>query len=62
MDDFFNTRPLTGVTSMAKKYVDESWDFGAADTKTYTHCSHSYPAMMIPRVAGRLIDKYGWEY
>jgi site-specific DNA-methyltransferase (cytosine-N4-specific) len=44
---------------MGEKYIDESWDFGKADTKIYTHCFHSYPAMMIPQVAGRLIDKYG---
>lgn len=42
-----------------KKYVDESWDFRRSDTKTYTHCFHSYPAMMIPQVAGRLLEKYG---
>lgn len=42
-----------------RKYVDESWDFRRSDTKTYTHCFHSYPAMMIPQVAGRLLDKYG---
>lgn len=46
---------------MGRKYIDESWDFRTADTKTYTHCFHSYPAMMIPQVAGRLIDKYGEE-
>ncbi|MFN2452884.1 MAG: DNA methyltransferase [Pyrinomonadaceae bacterium] len=42
-----------------KKYTDESWDFRRSDTKTYTHCFHSYPAMMIPQVAGRLLEKYG---
>lgn len=42
-----------------KKYVDESWDFRRSDTKTYTHCFHSYPAMMIPQIAGRLLEKYG---
>lgn len=42
-----------------KKYIDESWDFRRSDTKTYTHCFHSYPAMMIPQVAGRLLEKYG---
>lgn len=42
-----------------RKYVDESWDFRRSDTKTYTHCFHSYPAMMIPQVAGRLLEKYG---
>lgn len=42
-----------------RKYLDESWDFRRSDTKTYTHCFHSYPAMMIPQVAGRLLEKYG---
>ena len=42
-----------------QKYVDESWNFEEANTKTLTHCFHSYPAMMIPQVAARLITKYG---
>lgn len=42
-----------------KKYVDTSWDFRTADTKKYTHCYHSYPAMMIPQIADRLISSYG---
>lgn len=42
-----------------KKYIDSTWDFRTADTKTFTHCFHNYPAMMIPQVAGRLMDKYG---
>jgi len=46
-------------TVIKKKYVDESWDFEAANTKTLTHCFHSYPAMMIPQVAAGLIEKYG---
>ncbi len=44
---------------MGEKYLDESWDFRAADTKISTHCFHNYPAMMIPQVARRLIEKYG---
>jgi len=44
---------------MEKKYTDTSWDFRNEDTKTFTHCFHAYPAMMIPQVAGRLIEKYG---
>ena len=44
---------------LEKKYVDESWNFKDANTKILTHCFHSYPAMMIPQVAGRLIEKYG---
>lgn len=42
-----------------RKYVDTTWDFRLSDTKRHTHCFHAYPAMMIPQVAGRLIDLYG---
>ncbi len=42
-----------------KKYTDSSWDFTEANTKTLTHCFHAYPAMMIPQIASRLIEKYG---
>ena len=44
---------------MSKKYRDETWDFREANTKEYTHCFHPYPAMMIPQVTGKIIDKYG---
>lgn len=44
---------------MRNKYLDTSWDFKSEDTKIHTHCFHNYPAMMIPQVAGRLIDKHG---
>src|SRR3954470_2200093 len=37
---------------------DPSWDYRGAITKRYTHGMHSYPAMMIPQVAERLIDDY----
>ena len=43
---------------LAEKYVDTSWDFRTADTKQLTHCYHNYPAMMIPQIAGRLLDRY----
>jgi len=43
------------------KQLDTSWDFKSSDTKTLTHCFHHYPAMMIPQVAGRLIDTYGYN-
>ncbi len=45
--------------TLAKKYVDNSWDFKTANTKEYTHCYHNYPAMMIPQIASRLITEYG---
>jgi tRNA G10 N-methylase Trm11 len=42
-----------------RKRIDESWDFRKANTKEYTHCFHTYPAMMIPQVARRIIENYG---
>ncbi|MHC1573854.1 MAG: DNA methyltransferase, partial [Candidatus Syntropharchaeales archaeon] len=44
---------------IAKKYRDNTWDFQTANTKQYTHCFHPYPAMMIPQVAGRILDEFG---
>lgn len=41
-----------------KRIVDDRWSFRDADTKQYTHCYHTYPAMMIPQVARTLIDEY----
>ena len=38
--------------------IDNSWDFRVADTKEFTHCYHTYPAMMIPQVARKLICEY----
>lgn len=43
---------------MKKIYRDEIWDFRKANTKKYTHCFHQYPAMMIPQVAGKLLDEF----
>ena len=43
------------------KYKDESWDFRESDTKEYTHCFHTYPAMMIPQIARQLLKEYGIE-
>lgn len=36
-----------------------NWDFKGENTKEYTHGFHTYPAMMIPQVARRLIEMYG---
>ena len=41
------------------KFVDNSWDFKDDDTKISNHGFHTYPAMMIPQVARRLIETYG---
>lgn len=43
--------------TVAKPRLD--WDFKKADTKYSTHGFHSYPAMMIPQIARRLIHLYG---
>ena len=43
------------------KYRDETWDLQNADTKAYTHCFHTYPAMMIPQIARKLLTEYGTE-
>lgn len=40
---------------------DSSWDYRGEPTKTYTQGFHSYPAMMIPQVAHRLIEEYSKE-
>ncbi len=40
-----------------ENFID--WDFKEADTNEYTHCMHTYPAMMIPQIARRLIYLYG---
>lgn len=44
---------------MNKRYTDESWDYRDADTKPLSHGFHTYPAMMIPQIARRLIETYG---
>lgn len=44
---------------MGTKYIDIEWDFRGADTKKYSHCFHSYPAMMIPQIAKRLLEQFG---
>jgi len=41
-----------------KKYRSMSWDFRNENDKKYTHCFHSYPAMMIPQVAGKILDSF----
>lgn len=40
------------------KINDGSWDFRGHDTKYSTHRLHTYPAMMIPQIADRLISTY----
>jgi len=37
---------------------NEDWDFAGANTHYMTHGLHPYPAMMIPQIARRLIERY----
>jgi tRNA G10 N-methylase Trm11 len=54
-----NTVPAVDVMySDNTKRLDETWDFRKANTKEFTHCFHPYPAMMIPQVARRILDRY----
>lgn len=43
---------------MYQRKIDNRWSFQHANTKEYTHCYHTYPAMMIPQVARTLIKEY----
>ncbi|MEK6690539.1 MAG: DNA methyltransferase [Nitrospirota bacterium] len=63
IDDSIETGSLTSIrhlwqdSTRTKKY-DPSWNYAEDNTRAYTHSIHPYPAMMIPQVAGRLIDMY----
>lgn len=46
---------------MYNRKIDNFWSFKTADTKEFTHCYHTYPAMMIPQVARKLLDDYAPE-
>src|SRR3989344_1370038 len=53
--------PIERESANDSKYqrrVDYSWDFRGEKTKSYTHGLHTYPAMFIPQVANRLLQKY----
>ena len=53
---------LRHITMMQKEQdAFINWDFKEADTKEFTHGLHTYPAMMIPQIARRLIYLYGKE-
>lgn len=43
---------------MYQRRIDSRWSFRNANTKEYTHCYHTYPAMMIPQIARTLIHEY----
>lgn len=63
IDDSVNPEYLTSIKQLwqdsnrVKKY-DPSWNYADDNSRAYTHSIHPYPAMMIPQVAGRLIDMY----
>ena len=44
--------------SKFKRHIDYSWDYSGEKTKSFTHGLHTYPAMFIPQVARRLLQKY----
>ena len=52
-----NIKHLWQDSNRAKRF-DPSWNYAEDNTRAYTHPIHPYPAMMIPQVAGRLIDMY----
>ncbi|MDI6801235.1 MAG: DNA methyltransferase [Thermodesulfovibrionales bacterium] len=56
-DSLASIKYLWQDSTRAKKY-DPSWNYAEDNTRAYTHPIHPYPAMMIPQVAGRLIDMY----
>ena len=41
----------------SKRIRDPTWDFSGENTKISIHGIHTYPAMMIPQIARRLIKK-----
>ena len=43
---------------MYKREYSLDWDFRDSNTKEYTHCYHTYPAMMIPQIARKLITEF----
>lgn len=50
---------MTKVSKIEKvRHEDLTWDYRGENTKTNTHCIHTYPAMFIPQVARRLIETY----
>ena len=46
------------MIKMKERVIDNAWSFVGVDTKEYSHCYHTYPAMMIPQIARRLITDF----
>ncbi len=53
--------PTSSKKAMYVREINDYWSFKTADTKEYTHCYHTYPAMMIPQVARKLLADYAPE-
>lgn len=59
IDELTSTAQLHYIKSHIRhKIYDSSWNYENDNTRAFTHNIHSYPAMMIPQVAGRLLDMY----
>jgi len=63
IEDDIDTDSLASIKhlwqdSTRTKRFDPSWNYAEDNTYAYTHPIHPYPAMMIPQVAGRLIDMF----
>ena len=50
------------IATTYKRTYSEDWDFRYSDTKEYTHSYHTYPAMMIPQIARKLIEDYAPDF
>ena len=46
---------------LKKRVRDPSWDFIGENSKISIHGIHTYPAMMLPQIARRLIEECGKE-
>lgn len=46
------------ILKMYNRQINNRWNFRTVNTKEFTHCYHSYPAMMIPQIARTLIKEY----
>lgn len=40
------------------RLIDNRWSFKTANTKEFTHCYHTYPAIMVPQIARTLIEEF----
>jgi len=49
----------SGSATTQSRPIDSSWDFKNNSDKYCTHGFHTYPAMMIPQIANRLIQEFG---